>query len=102
MDFAACQQEFHAENKNHEWPRGNRIFSERIAHAGGSSKFQTPNSKEAPNFKFQKSISSCEDFGLKVLWNLVSGDSLELGTWNLELFSIVIVFPPQRSHLVQT
>jgi hypothetical protein len=44
-----------------------------------SSKHQRPNSREAPNFKFQKPASDCG------VWNLVIEVSLELGAWNLEL-----------------
>ena len=52
-----------------------------------SSKFQAPNSKEAPSFKFQDDVvSALEVRGGLILtpyWNMELGASLELGIWDL-------------------
>jgi hypothetical protein len=50
-----------------------------------STKHQAPISRESPNFKFQKTTCAREGCGSNFLWNSELGDSLELGTWNLEL-----------------
>jgi hypothetical protein len=58
------------------------------APSGRNSKLQVPNTKEAPNIKLQPVGKTIAFQALRLeFWRLEFGASLEIGSWDLELYS---------------